>query len=75
MLLPGVPGACPALAGSGAEQRAGDAVPLGRGAGAGQPQLLQGKVLVQEAQLLSPGTQFEIFVGWNDLGGVQFACC
>jgi len=34
------------------------AIPVGRGAVARQPQLVQGKVLVEETELLSPGGQF-----------------
>lgn len=77
MVFPAVPGPCPAVGGFGPEQVAGEAaaVAVSRGAVTGQPQLVQGKVLVQEAELLSAGTQFEIFVGWSSLGGVQFACC
>lgn len=67
----------PAVGVFGPEQMAGEAaaVPVGRSAVACQPQLVQGKVFVEEAELLSLGSQFEIFIGRSNLGGVRFACC
>lgn len=60
VVFPAVPGPRPAVGSFGAEQVAGEAaaVPVSRGAVTRQLQLVQGKVLVEEAELLSPGTQF-----------------
>lgn len=76
VVLPAIAWPHPAIGIFGSEQVAGEAaaIPVSRGIVACQPQLVQGKVLVEQAELLSPGDQFEGFIGWNSLGGVWFSC-